>query len=521
MYVPPPLPGDDSTRIAIHLPEHRMIVSKQWRASAACAGSTLVIPSPQAGLGNTPRHMYVALTHSHPGAPGKNSGARPTNCKGSVRILMPGVENSATTLKHPLSEIRFVLVSSQPSPRRPQVESTCLLSAQCVSAPSKLSSLGMSLLLHAPRLVSGAVLELTNSGTSSNTIKMTGDTDAVKVEQHGPKLFVEMENATSKSTADICTKEGCFNDVMDLVRALQSRIEVLESSTQLPPAPPTPPSIPPVPSPPPIPPVPPAPPASPPSAPPPHPKLTCEHDPGYKYLFEVEDWIHLDDVPNAPADIAKGFANDHAYYAGNDYLEGIDINKAEICLGYRDSTCQSACGTNPCSKTNTGSTCATYIKCVEECSCHYDCHEITASQAGTFITNPHSSTKSGPKMSPVHAELTGNLKKMIGCFTGQCISTSAGDGVTVGSILACSSGPCPGKAAVPGQSVSATWWNQVGHGNKIAPNIDSGYDEMAWHSWGYGMSLWITEGREIGRYASIGCGSPCPDAKLFLIRYKP
>ena len=278
---------------------------------------------------------------------------------------------------------------------------------------------------------------------------------------------------------------------------LKARLDALENSVELPPSPPQPPS-------PPLPPW------------PPNTGLYCAWEESWEYVFELEDWDHLDDVPDAAEVIANGFRNDHAYYRGNVFLNSQDIGAAEICLGYRDTGCRDACGANPCP----GGGCEAYMACVEQCQCHFDCHELTDAWAGDGITRPNPSTLSGPQSWPVHNELDTRLKKILGCFTGQCRSTSAGDGDVIGSIITPPSGHKPFSSWQAG-TFPTQWWAEAGHTTKIAPNVDSGYTEMAWHAWGYGQSLWVSEGREIGRYSGRGCGVPCPEAELFRIRYKP
>lgn len=162
--------------------------------------------------------------------------------------------------------------------------------------------------------------------------------------------------------------------------------------------------------------------------------------------------------------------------------------------------------------------------CVRACSCTYDCKSIDASWVGGGITSPHSSTGSGDHAWPVFEDFSSSdsdaaLKQTIACFTGQCRSTPSGDGGTIGSIL---THPTAGFSTWgdTNDGVSASWWCAAGgHLNQIAPNIDTGYAEMGWHVWGYGASLWVTTGNELGRYASNGCGTPCPEQELFMIRY--
>ena len=181
--------------------------------------------------------------------------------------------------------------------------------------------------------------------------------------------------------------------------------------------------------------------------------------------------------------IAAGFRNANAYYRGNAYVNGLTISSFEICLG-KDG-------------------------------CVFDCHEIVETEVGSFITNVNGPARSLSTPSPVFAELDTDLKKALGCMTGQCLSGGPGnDGDSLGIILS----PSLSMHSWQNSNFPMGWWKDAQHENSIKPNIDTGHDEMAWHAWGYGQSMWVTTGREIGRYGSHGCDSPCPEATKFQIR---
>jgi hypothetical protein len=196
--------------------------------------------------------------------------------------------------------------------------------------------------------------------------------------------------------------------------------------------------------------VPPAPTAPPPRAP--VQSVSCTHELGYTYVYELEDWDHLDDVPGPTgatdtakasdaARIAAGFSNANAYYIGNAALKAAEMRQAEICLGYRATACKSACGSSTaCS--SPGSTCDAYMGCVRRCGCVFDCHTVDESYVHTGLTSPDSSSLAGGEAWPVFRDFDSSqqLKRMLACMTGQCRATSAGDTLTIGGFITHPSG---------------------------------------------------------------------------------
>jgi hypothetical protein len=148
---------------------------------------------------------------------------------------------------------------------------------------------------------------------------------------------------------------------------------------------------------------------------------------GWTQLFAIYDDRTKDDLPNTKAEIAAGFGNDNAFYIGNEALNRLDILSAEICAG--------ACGSV------------------------MDCHEIDNVQAAARTFAPTS--------------LNTDLKKSIGCFTGQCESASGccGEGYLM-------YGDFPNWKLFDG-----TTWS---YGSYTSISL---YSDADWHTDGSGMTM--------------------------------
>ena len=91
-------------------------------------------------------------------------------------------------------------------------------------------------------------------------------------------------------------------------------------------------------------------------------------------------------MPQNKEDVALGFDNANAKYIGNDALNAVEFNRAQICFGLK-----AACAD---------------IKCIDF---------TDANIGGGVVANNY----------PGVSGLTGNMRKIIGGFTGQC-HTSTG-----------------------------------------------------------------------------------------------
>lgn len=176
---------------------------------------------------------------------------------------------------------------------------------------------------------------------------------------------------------------------------------------------------------------------------------------GWLRVFAIYDDRGKDDLPNSAAEIGAGFARENAFYIGNDALNELDILEAEVCAG--------ACGQAMA------------------------CRPIDASLIHSHVR------ESAPGM------LNTDVKKMIGCFTGQC---ERGEG------------SC--NLMAQGSYTDCTLFNGQGWSDSHACGCVSLYSDTDWHVDGSGLSMKrASTGAEFGRWNAYQ-----GDVNAFVIRLK-
>jgi len=69
----------------------------------------------------------------------------------------------------------------------------------------------------------------------------------------------------------------------------------------------------------------------------------CAHDAGWTYILDYSDDRNVDDIPNSRAEIPAGFHHANAFYIGNDALDKLDIQEAEMCALASSENCNWSC----------------------------------------------------------------------------------------------------------------------------------------------------------------------------------
>jgi hypothetical protein len=200
--------------------------------------------------------------------------------------------------------------------------------------------------------------------------------------------------------------------------------------------------------------------------------LKCPKAAGWNYVMQIEDDPTMQDMPHNANEVANGFKREHANYIGNEALNKLNFRQAQICFGKKDK-----CGA-------------------------FTCMDINDHNVGSAITKgKHYSI--GP--------LTGNVRKILGCFTGQCGPVGGRDGYGLGWFFTatteaerCSNlGFNNGYAGQP--------WS-IPEGGKYTCGVASHNNNHPFHFWASGYTMcWDTA--EDGNY-EIGGWSNCNHGKV-------
>jgi len=196
-------------------------------------------------------------------------------------------------------------------------------------------------------------------------------------------------------------------------------------------------------------------------------KERCDHDPAWIYVLDYSDDRSKDDIPNDFNLLVGGFANENAYYMGNEKLDKLNIKEAEMCI------------LSSITKTSTG-------------QCQSSCMQFGEDQKGDAECMGDSL---GSPVTMIIAALSGQIK-------GQCSRT--GDllqnfDVRVGTFQ---------------EDFSSTKWNCRGVHKRLYGQADG-----RWHAEGWGVTLTTKNtNKELGWYDGT-CGYTL-DPDTFQVRVK-
>jgi len=195
--------------------------------------------------------------------------------------------------------------------------------------------------------------------------------------------------------------------------------------------------------------------------------LTCPHANDWHYVYEVEDDPNQIDLPTNDYVIGDGFSNANAYYVGNDVLNGMaTIKQAQVCWGKKSD-------------------------------CTFVCHDLNAHNVGEAIRENRFGAVSN---------LESALKKLIGCFTGQCSPVAGQDTYALGAFYEAhtESERCSNKGMNNGYSGQP--WGIPGSGAYTCI-VGPHNSHHPVHYWASGHTMCRNGNMEIGGWSSCHHGS--------------
>lgn len=210
----------------------------------------------------------------------------------------------------------------------------------------------------------------------------------------------------------------------------------------------------------------------------------CDHEDGWEYILDYGDDRSKNDIPDDESTIAEGFSNENAYYIGNEKLEKLELQEVEVCA------------------------------LVSSKSCNRNCFTLTngkgAANDWVQANNIPSNCFSGG------SDLTSDLKKVIGVFSGQCIGTGHFAFLHV---------PNDSFAKFSDELSGVAW--QCGGYRRFYTTGNWGNSWRGWHAEGWGLTLSLKNNEympgdsfEFG-WHSNHCGwAGSADVDVFQIRAK-